>query len=292
MKIVIAIDSSESAETVISEIVRRSWPEGSEFRTLTVLDLFALPSGLGGGRPVDEADAEAARTLLSSATDRLALAGLKTGIAITEGYPPTSIIEFAGQWGADFIIVGSEGQSGITRFLLGSVALDVVRRAPCSVGIVRRYDRNQQARESFGIKILLCTDGSRNSIAAARSVADRPWPEASEVRVLCVAQTIEKQGGSSNPDNLSRAELTVAEKDVETSRKLIADSGLKASGVVLLGSPKERIIDDAKQWGADLIVIGSHGRRGFLRLFMGSVSEAVAMHAHCSVDVIRIRENS
>lgn len=45
----------------------------------------------------------------------------------------------------------------------------------------------------------------------------------------------------------------------------------------------------AKEWGADLIVVGSHGLRGITRLLIGSVAEAVAMHAHCSVEVIRQR---
>jgi nucleotide-binding universal stress UspA family protein len=47
------------------------------------------------------------------------------------------------------------------------------------------------------------------------------------------------------------------------------------------------ILDEAKTWGADLIVMGSHGRHGLDRLVMGSVAEAVASHAHCSVEVVR-----
>jgi nucleotide-binding universal stress UspA family protein len=43
----------------------------------------------------------------------------------------------------------------------------------------------------------------------------------------------------------------------------------------------------ADLWNADLIVVGSHGRRGFDRYVMGSVSESVALHAHCSVEVVR-----
>jgi len=54
---------------------------------------------------------------------------------------------------------------------------------------------------------------------------------------------------------------------------------------VLLDTPKAIILDEAARWGADLIVFGSHGHRGLDRL-LGSVSEAVAMHAGCSVEVI------
>jgi nucleotide-binding universal stress UspA family protein len=47
------------------------------------------------------------------------------------------------------------------------------------------------------------------------------------------------------------------------------------------------ILDEAEKWKVDVIVLGSHGRSGFDRMVMGSVSEAVALHAKCSVEVIR-----
>jgi hypothetical protein len=51
--------------------------------------------------------------------------------------------------------------------------------------------------------------------------------------------------------------------------------------------PRAVILDEASKWNANLIVLGSHGRHGMDRLLMGSVSEAVAFHAHCSVEVVR-----
>ena len=56
---------------------------------------------------------------------------------------------------------------------------------------------------------------------------------------------------------------------------------------VLLNGPKAVIIEEADKAGADLIVVGSHGHRGVERFLLGSVSEGVALHAHCSVEVIR-----
>jgi len=52
------------------------------------------------------------------------------------------------------------------------------------------------------------------------------------------------------------------------------------------------ILGMADSWGANLIVLGSHGRRGFDRYVMGSVSEAVALHAHCSVEVVRTKPSN
>jgi nucleotide-binding universal stress UspA family protein len=68
---------------------------------------------------------------------------------------------------------------------------------------------------------------------------------------------------------------------------VLATAGLKAAGSVPSGNAKEVLLEEAKSWGADLIVVGSHGRRGLKRFLLGSVSEAVAMNAHCSVVVVR-----
>ena len=62
---------------------------------------------------------------------------------------------------------------------------------------------------------------------------------------------------------------------------------LEITTEVLEGSPKELIVDEAKRWGADLIVLGSHGRGAIGRFFLGSVSLAVAAHASCSVEIAR-----
>jgi nucleotide-binding universal stress UspA family protein len=62
---------------------------------------------------------------------------------------------------------------------------------------------------------------------------------------------------------------------------------LQVITAVLSGNTKDVILEEAQEWAADLIVVGSHGRRGFKRFLLGSVSEAVAMKAHCSVVVVR-----
>ena len=75
--------------------------------------------------------------------------------------------------------------------------------------------------------------------------------------------------------------------NVDSAEQVLTSAGLKATTVVLSGNPKEVILEEAKKWNADLIVVGSHGRRGFKRFLLGSVSEAIAINAHCSVVVVR-----
>ena len=64
-------------------------------------------------------------------------------------------------------------------------------------------------------------------------------------------------------------------------------AGFKAQTRVEVGDAREGILDCAAEWGADLIIVGSHGQRGIQRFLLGSVSEFVARHAKCSVEIVR-----
>jgi Universal stress protein family len=90
-------------------------------------------------------------------------------------------------------MVGSHGQNQMIRFLLGSVAQAVVRNSPCSVEIVRPNPVGAQS-SSQAMKILVATDGSECSIKGVYSVANRPWPQESQIRIMSVVQLF-------NPEN-------------------------------------------------------------------------------------------
>jgi nucleotide-binding universal stress UspA family protein len=235
---------------------------------------------------------EAAQALVKSAAARLASCGLDTTTAVIQGHARSSIVEYAEGWGADFVIVGSHGHGAFARLLLGSVAQAVVRHAPCSVEVVRAAIP-ESARTRRAMRILLGTDGSDCSIAAARSVAERPWPEGSEVSVLSAVHVVEPPTGwyvdSKSIDRLRSEADEQAQQSLADARKILVPAGLKVMTALLRGDPRAVIVDQAKEWNADLLVLGSHGRRGLTRMFLGSVSEAVVTHAHCSVEVIRER---
>lgn len=290
MKILLAVDFSSSAEIVISEVARRPWPDGTVVHLLHVADSFSLIEGPGYFDTFIKKERNEARALGNSIAERLQSRGLETTTHIVEGYPATAIVDYARQLDADFIIVGSHGHSGVIRFFLGSVAHGVIRHAPCSVEIVRRRpDESEQYDPAM--RILLATDGSGYSAAAARSIAARPWPEGSKVKVISVVHTVKPW--IAIPEATARIESNIlkqleqGEEDVAGARKILEPAGLKVTSSVLKGYPKAMILDEASKWGADLIVVGSQGLRGITRMLIGSVSEAVAMHAHCSVEVIR-----
>jgi nucleotide-binding universal stress UspA family protein len=149
-----------------------------------------------------------------------------------------------------------------------------------------------------GMRVLLAVDESEYSTAAARALAARPWPAEGEVRVMSVVDLAPSflQAAfepafidPSGMDDLREQALERAQNSITGAREILAGAGLRTSEYlsVLLEPPKKSILDQAKDWHADLIAVGSHGRRGFQRLLLGSVSEAVAMHAHCTVEIVR-----
>jgi nucleotide-binding universal stress UspA family protein len=295
MRILIALDASPASSHVVDEAVARPWPAHSEFSVIHVVD-----EGHFASHPrIDEHAKCEGESLVKSAADRLSRAGYKSQAQVVEGNARSRISDFARQWKADLVMVGSHGQGALARFLLGSVAQGTLRMAPCSVEIVRP-SATGKAAASHAMKILLATDGSEFSNAAAKSIAQRPWPSGSQIRILSVEElpVVQYPGSPPSLSQVYPASLLQelldcarerAKDAVETARKILVAAGLKpleckASPV---GNARVLILDLAKEWAADLIVVGSHGRRGLDRLVMGSVSETVAIYAHCSVEVVR-----
>ena len=79
-----------------------------------------------------------------------------------------------------------------------------------------------------------------------------------------------------------------ADQTAETIRHGIADSSARLTTKILKGAAGRMIVEEAETWGADLIVVGSHGRGFWERTLTGSVSDAVIHHAPCSVLVVRM----
>jgi nucleotide-binding universal stress UspA family protein len=145
------------------------------------------------------------------------------------------------------------------------------------------------------MKILIALDESSYSQAALHSVLARPWPEGSLFKVLSVVEPFhpEYAGWQTTYTPVAlEAQKSIQSSSVklveESERALAAAFGAaQVSGEVTEGYIKDRILDEAISWQADLIVVGSHGRRGFTKFLLGSVSEAIASHANCSVEIVR-----
>jgi nucleotide-binding universal stress UspA family protein len=214
------------------------------------------------------------------AVERLKEIGTPAEVMVTRGDPRQLIPFFARKWSSDLIFVRAHVRKDLEHWMLGSVARAVVTTAPCTVQIVRDLAEDRARTLYRGRRVLLATDGSETSAAAARAIAGRPWPEGSEFKIVSVDEPWALKSSSVRNDEQ-------AQEAVSNAGKILASAGLKATGAVLSGNPKEVLLEEAQKLDADLIVVGSHGRRGFKRFLLGSVSEAVAMNAHCSVVVVR-----
>jgi nucleotide-binding universal stress UspA family protein len=290
VKVLVATDFSPASPT-IETVKARPWPTGTEVRVLHVVDLAPF-------EPSAEL-LETARRGAESVTEFLARdlrrSGLEARAEVLTAHPRTAIAEFARKWGADFILIGSHGVHGLARFLLGSTARAVVRGAPCSVEVVR-----PGVKGSSGWKILFATDGSDCATKAARSVAERPWAAGTTVRIASVVapfMPITDAGTAYFEASQAREVAPLIEAEMRSqaveavlqSTEIVRQAGVARVETMepTSGDPKRVIIEEASKWGATMIVVGSRGRHGLDRLLMGSVSEFVAMHAHCSVEVIR-----
>ena len=146
------------------------------------------------------------------------------------------------------------------------------------------------------MRILLATDGSAHSKVTAEKVANRPYPPNTEVRIISAYQktpllTYMGPMGVSQEyyAKIDRHTLKAAEKITKNAAEILhkKNPALTITTTVIDGSPKSVILKEAERFGADLIVVGSHGSGAVKRFLLGSVSQAVALHAKCSVEIVR-----
>jgi nucleotide-binding universal stress UspA family protein len=132
------------------------------------------------------------------------------------------------------------------------------------------------------MKILIGVDDSSFSQAAVEAVAQRSWAAGTHVKIVSAVDDHFVTAEDSNHYEIARRAV---DRAVETLRR--SSNPFELSGEIVEGSPKEVLLREAEKWSADLIVVGSHGRRGLDRFLLGSVSQAVALHAPCSVEIVR-----
>jgi nucleotide-binding universal stress UspA family protein len=286
MKLLIAVDSSTSTEVIVGAVGVRPWPGETTAHVLSVLVDAEVPLEVWrefgyGKNAVRREMKKRQEQITSAAVERLKEVGIPAEVVVARGDPRHLIPFFARKWSSDLIFVRAHVRKDFEHWMLGSVARSVVTSAPCSVQIVRTQpeDESQHTLNSAR-KVLLATDGSETSMAAAHVLAERPWPEGSKFRIVCVEEPWALADSKVRNNEQGQAAVSSAQRVLSAAR-------LEATTAVLSGNTRDVILEEAKKWTADLIVVGSHGRRGFKRFLLGSVSEAIATNAHCSVVVVR-----
>lgn len=306
MKILLGVDGSEYGLAAVEDVARNLWPEGSLVKIVSVAEIpippaaWAMPIPGSSYEQLEKIIEERSTDSITQATARFGeIAGHKIEVRTKTltGDPKSALLDEAERWGANLIVVGTHGYNAFERFWLGSVSRTVLAHAKSSVQIVRK--RKTQEVVGGPMKILLAVDGSECSNAAVEEIANRPWPTGTEVQIISVIHLpfaptpeiwalpnsyysqLEKSGSEQADVVINTAALRLRESNEER------ETPLTLSSKAIVGHAEEIIIEVAKTWEADLIVLGSHGYGGFQRFLLGSVSQAVASHAPCSVEVVR-----
>jgi nucleotide-binding universal stress UspA family protein len=147
------------------------------------------------------------------------------------------------------------------------------------------------------VNILLAVDESRYSAEAIKAVAERPWPEQTIVHVLSVVEPLLPSPeiwfnpGAGASENALKYVRDQAGRLTARAADSLRAQGLSAEPLVREGDPRTEILEEAAEWPADLVVVGSHGMSDVARWLLGSVSQSVVSHAPCSVEVVRLRPN-
>lgn len=270
--------------TDFQEPSRRALLHGIKLATalgvqLTLLHVIKTPTDLANKAP----DSRSLRSLRTSALlelGRLTRTAQEHGVSaqplLLYGDPIDCILETAVRHHTEIIVMGTEGRTGWDRLRIGSTTERVVCKSPCPVltvhgglaGDVFRHPAKVRLR-----RILLGTDFSRDADSALHVVCDLALKLHATVRIVHASRAAPANG---------QLDRTIAKH-----ARHLRSAGIEADGVCVPGDPVETILTQAAVYQADLLAVGTRGRRGLSRLILGSVAEALIKRAGCPVLTVR-----
>ena len=295
MKILIAYDGSSFADAAIDDLQWAGLPEEADAIVLSAVE-WPLHAPRTWGMVETGYEKELRQCI--KAAERLAQNGREHlqsyfpkwkihAAASPAAHASTAILDKAKEWGADLIVAGTHGRSALSRVFLGSVSLNLVHEAPCSVRIARARTHD------LPLRLLIADDGSARAEAAVAEVCRRHWPQGTEARVLAVHELLVTAGAENMAaapdlyDRINEEEHLRLKGVIRSAAEKFDHAGIKVFPVLEEGDPKQALLREARNWNASAIFMGARGLGGFDRLLLGSVSSATVAHAPCSVEIVR-----
>lgn len=231
---------------------------------------------------------------------------VKVDVIFREGVRHEKIVEVAREIKSDMIIMASQTR-GSSTLSAGHTTERVVRLSPCPVLSIQVDKDPKKNKKSGYLKdlmdinstekrtILLPTDFSECSMLAAEYAISLAKEYKAEILVLHVMERAAEISSILGNDMPGYGAVLVYYEDLLKSAQnqvkeicdIAAEKGVKADQRVISGNPRHEILTVADSENVDMIVIGTHGRRGLSRLIQGSVAEAIVRHARCSILSIR-----
>lgn len=215
--------------------------------------------------------------------------------AVSEGKAHEEIIDYAEIHKVDLICVDTYEASYSpavfstnSSLIFGSTTDRILRKSTCPTLIVRPLTVPKKKLISDSFKVLVATDGSVYSEAAVNYAANWDWPSNVELRVVTVIEPLSSLGPPNTNYKMASELLNAAEDLVLKAAEKLSHTNRKVSHHVRGGFAADEIVNEAKEWQADLIIIGTHGRKGITRFLLGSVAESVTSNAPCSVTLVKM----
>jgi nucleotide-binding universal stress UspA family protein len=275
-KILVAIDGSDSSMHALQESLSLAFKEGSQITVVSVAPRFEGDLSLMEVGNISAALKNPFEIALSKAKEMAKSSRLSITIISEEGEPYERILDVAEAENCDLIVMGTKGMSGIERVLVGSVAAAVIGHSHRDVLVIPAKSQISWQR------ILVTTDGSKYSEAAAERAINYAKAYGSELAAVAVVDAPAELSGVS-PGAVEDM-IRKAKRYVEEVKSQADSAGLKTETFVLEGEEAYRKITEfAKEHNINIIVMGSHGRRGLSKLLVGSVAERIIGYAHCPV---------
>jgi nucleotide-binding universal stress UspA family protein len=290
-RIAVGIDFSEESEVALAHAAML----GRSMRAhLILLHVLPLPAHLVEDSSYDpffrastlSADLVArqrgdAADVLQATAGRCRDLGVSCEPLLIDDNPSDGLARAAEEVGADLLVLGSHGRAGLQRILLGSVAERAVRLCRRDALVAR----GPAGQHDGYRRVVIGTDFSTYSDRALRAALEVTAPDATFELVHCWQAPIVPAGMPIAP---LRHDL---EKNIiESGSRLInrhPELAGRASFKPLEAPPADGLATRADEIGADLIAVGSHGRRGVKRWLLGSIAEGTIRRAPCSVLVAR-----
>ncbi|MFN8555437.1 MAG: universal stress protein [Candidatus Obscuribacterales bacterium] len=285
MKLLLSIDNSEHSQVAIEDVSHGLWPDGTEVMIATAV---WSPFGFVGSK---EHSNEAAQKLLNDAAEIIRSNQYITKVEtqILAGNPKNEIIGVLAEKHFDLLVMGSRRPS-MQKILFGSVSHALLLGSPCSVRIARRAIVRKKRR------VLVGFDGSEFCWRALSIVAGRHVPDGTEIFIVNAVPTVD-ESAYDNPHVFSQEQLEQGRSRLlDVAQDGLAEAKAKLSAQlphcivntkILNGHPRKALIAACEDFDADIIFVGTQGRNFSALIAIGSVSEAVAVGAPCTVEIIK-----
>lgn len=268
-KLLVATDRSSFSEGAVREAIHFAKQCSSSLYIVSIMETNPEYETMSAN--VFKKEEDEAIEHLESLKKRVSQEGLSCQTTLLHGNDPYRlIVAAAAEKNVDMIIIGRRGRTGLMKVLMGSVTAKVIGQAPCKVLVVPKAARIEYK------KLLLATDGSENSIAAASEALGIAKRYGSNIIAVSVA-------------NLDR-ELENAKADVGRLVEIAQKDGMPVEALTPVGNPADIIVETAGGRAVDLIVMGSYGKTGLRKLLLGSTTERVIGHAACAVLVAKAKQ--